>query len=810
MSFLTWGLFWGGVAAISSPILIHLLNRQKYKRIRWAAMEFLLLAFKRTRRRMQIEHLIILLLRCLTMLMLGMVLAQPILGGVIVSGSRDVYVLLDDSYSMEYKSGEESTFTRAQTALKKILNDLNPQDDVHVVLLSDVTRSAKIGEKIVPARIYSEGNKLTKHDIDRFISDVSNFKVSNCGTDMYSGLEAMYHMIYQGPNTEQLTKEFYLITDFQRIAWGLGSLKSVGGGGAGSIEAGLASQQKKFHKLLDDFSQPHEGMEAKVVLVDAGEENSDQKKDDFVIDGITVDQKELVTDSTAPFEVKVRNNGFKPGDAKVDFFFDDSKVPWASKTIPTLGPGESQSVTFLRPFGPDAGPHWVTAIVNDRLTTDSTCFLGFNVRKGVNVLVIDGDKQADINDIESETYYLRKALYPVTEDEEREGPAVGEKKLYIAKPIVAMNLPAPKDGYGAYDIVMMANLNITESSPTDEQIQALENYVRNGGKLVIWLGDKVNATDYNQRLYKKGQGIMPAELGEKKGDRYSDTGEMKDKTRLFPGELTHEMMRPFLDSRILERDKESPDFTKYFMLKVAPRDAAVIARFERPNRFTDDMSEMLPALIEKHFPNNGGRVILVNTTADKDWNNMVVSPKDSVYVTLVHQMVLYLMENEQNNVLVGQSIEKIYTLTEAPDEKLLPQLLTVKGPTDDAPKSVPDAKVEKVGDDRWLLRAAVKDTFAAGAYMLHYTSTSGGESKDCFGVNVDLAESDLTRVEPEKLRGVYPEFKVHSVIKPGQPVEVPGINASSNVWRYPLALMVIFLALESGLALLFGKRSSGA
>jgi hypothetical protein len=123
-------LFWGGVAAISSPILIHLLNRQKYKRIRWAAMEFLLLAFKRTRRRMQIEHLIILLLRCLTMLMLGMVLAQPILGGVIVSGSRDVYVLLDDSYSMEYKSGEESTFTRAQTALKKILNDLNPQDDV--------------------------------------------------------------------------------------------------------------------------------------------------------------------------------------------------------------------------------------------------------------------------------------------------------------------------------------------------------------------------------------------------------------------------------------------------------------------------------------------------------------------------------------------------------------------------------------------------------------------------------------------------------------------------------------------------------
>jgi hypothetical protein len=81
--------------------------------------------------------------------------------------------------------------------------------------------------------------------------------------------------------------------------------------------------------------------------------------------------------------------------------------------------------------------------------------------------------------------------------------------------------------------------------------------------------------------------------------------------------------------------------------------------------------------------------------------------------------------------------------------------------------------------------------------------------KDYFGVNVNLVESDLTRIEPDKLRGVYPEFKVHDVIRPGQAVTVLGINRSSNVWRIPWALMIIFLALESGLALLFGKRSSG-
>ncbi|MCA8939476.1 MAG: BatA domain-containing protein [Planctomycetes bacterium] len=50
---------WTLIAAaglVSIPVLIHIFNRTRYRRIQWAAMDFLLAAYKRTRRRMQFEH----------------------------------------------------------------------------------------------------------------------------------------------------------------------------------------------------------------------------------------------------------------------------------------------------------------------------------------------------------------------------------------------------------------------------------------------------------------------------------------------------------------------------------------------------------------------------------------------------------------------------------------------------------------------------------------------------------------------------------------------------------------------------------
>src|SRR3954463_15225123 len=91
-----------GAALISAPIIIHLINRMRFKRVRWAAMEFLLKAQKRTRRRLIIEQLILLALRCLLIGLVGLLVLQFIgCSDTGVGGKPNLHVvLLDDSPSM--------------------------------------------------------------------------------------------------------------------------------------------------------------------------------------------------------------------------------------------------------------------------------------------------------------------------------------------------------------------------------------------------------------------------------------------------------------------------------------------------------------------------------------------------------------------------------------------------------------------------------------------------------------------------------------------------------------------------------------
>src|SRR5271165_6603048 len=92
-----------GGALISAPILIHLINRMRFKRIRWAAMEFLLKSQKRNRRRLIIEQLILLLLRVLLVLLAAFLVARLLYGGTKSKGATHV-VILDDTLSMADKN----------------------------------------------------------------------------------------------------------------------------------------------------------------------------------------------------------------------------------------------------------------------------------------------------------------------------------------------------------------------------------------------------------------------------------------------------------------------------------------------------------------------------------------------------------------------------------------------------------------------------------------------------------------------------------------------------------------------------------
>src|ERR671929_2326407 len=101
--FLNPGFLAAGAALVSLPILIPLINRLRFKRVRWAAMEFLLKSQKRNRRRLIIEQLILLALRILLVLLAGLLLARFLgfsFAGFFQPQNTVHVVVLDDRLSM--------------------------------------------------------------------------------------------------------------------------------------------------------------------------------------------------------------------------------------------------------------------------------------------------------------------------------------------------------------------------------------------------------------------------------------------------------------------------------------------------------------------------------------------------------------------------------------------------------------------------------------------------------------------------------------------------------------------------------------
>ena len=80
LAFLNPLLLWA-LPLCAVPIIIHLLNRRRFKKVPWAAMEFLLAAMKRNKKRLRMEQWLVLLLRTLAVLLLVGLVTRPQLGG---------------------------------------------------------------------------------------------------------------------------------------------------------------------------------------------------------------------------------------------------------------------------------------------------------------------------------------------------------------------------------------------------------------------------------------------------------------------------------------------------------------------------------------------------------------------------------------------------------------------------------------------------------------------------------------------------------------------------------------------------------
>src|SRR5207253_2538926 len=75
MQFIHQALTWGFLLALV-PLLIHLINMMRHRRVRWAAMEFLLASYKKHRKWIWLKQLLLLLARMAAVALVVAMLAQ--------------------------------------------------------------------------------------------------------------------------------------------------------------------------------------------------------------------------------------------------------------------------------------------------------------------------------------------------------------------------------------------------------------------------------------------------------------------------------------------------------------------------------------------------------------------------------------------------------------------------------------------------------------------------------------------------------------------------------------------------------------
>src|SRR5947208_12401010 len=137
MGFLAPALLFG-LAALAIPPIVHLLNRRRFDVVDWAAMQFLQVS-ERTRKKIFLEQLLLMLLRMGLILLLVLGVASPWiklpwLAKIAPRPNRDVVIVLDGSFSMGYAQKDGGS---AHDAAKKwaadFIGQLQPGDNVAVI-----------------------------------------------------------------------------------------------------------------------------------------------------------------------------------------------------------------------------------------------------------------------------------------------------------------------------------------------------------------------------------------------------------------------------------------------------------------------------------------------------------------------------------------------------------------------------------------------------------------------------------------------------------------------------------------------------
>ena len=185
MTFLNPLMLWG-LPLVLLPVLIHLFNRLRHRKLPWAAMMFLRMANRKSTRYAKLRQWLVLIFRVLAVLMLLFALSRPLAGGWMggmFSNKPDVVVIiLDRSPSMDGRAEGESRLEKSRDAILKGMSGF--VEGTRVVLMDHTaTHVQEVGSVAALKNMMSGGATDTSADLPAQLEAVHKwFESENPGT----------------------------------------------------------------------------------------------------------------------------------------------------------------------------------------------------------------------------------------------------------------------------------------------------------------------------------------------------------------------------------------------------------------------------------------------------------------------------------------------------------------------------------------------------------------------------------------------------------------------------------------------------
>ncbi len=598
MSFLN-PILLGGLAAVSIPIIIHLLNRRKFRQVTWAAMRFLQNAIEQNQRRLRIEDMILLALRCLLLALLALALARP----AILSEASAVFgqsrvtgvIILDNSRSMGVSDGVATRLEKAKKAAEETLDAMPAGSATAVYLASDIVN------KVIPEPTF---------DLNLARKALREAPLTDRGTDVVPALQAALDAL---KDRLAIRREVFLITDGQAAGW-----------------RQLNEAQRALERSKADI-------QTQIILVNEHEEKNLGVSDLRLASGLTPVNQPL------RFEARVTNYGREEARHTRVSLSVNGQPASDEFSLDSIPAGATKGVTLFARLR-DEGFHSVTArIAEDRQPADDARTVAARAIKEVRVLLVDGEPGNEPR--ESEVFFLRNALVPV--------PADVAPDYFIKATVVAGN-ELSQARFDDFDCVVLANV----PDFSDAVIKSFEDYLRRGGGLMIFPGERVNTAFYNERLFNRSR-LLPAAFGPARGDAAQDEKFFSFQEKDYDHPIVSIWNDPG-SGRL-----GSARFFKTLELRPAAEEIAATNRTTTPAgaagaeaglaRIVLKFSDGTPAVVER--PWGLGRVVQFSSTADTAWNDL---PVRLGFVPLLHRALgaVVSRQDEGLNIRVGDKFAR--------------------------------------------------------------------------------------------------------------------------------------------------------